>query len=125
MQELKLKLKVEAKAKVKVKATSNVEVDAETEVKAKAKVNAEAKAEVKAEVKAKASKAKFESQTKHNGGTPDQHDGGMCPKWPKSNFKANSKASRHDGYVCITGEWGEAANRTLLPLGYSLRTLIS
>ena len=61
----------------------------------------------------------------HNGESLLQHDGGMTPKWPESNFKANSKASRHDGYVCITGEPGEAFNRTLLPLGHTLRTLIS
>ena len=92
---------------------------------AKAKVNAAAKAEVEPIAKAKASKAKFESHTKHNGESLLQHDGGMAPKWPESNFKANSKASRHDRYVCITGEWGEATSSTLLLLAYTLRTLIS
>ena len=78
-----------------------------------------------ATAKAETSKAKFESQARRNGESPLQHDGGMCPKWPESNFKAKSKASRHDRYACITGEWGEAANSTLLLLVYTLRTLIS
>ena len=110
---LKLKLELKLKLKLRLKLT------------AKAKVNTAAKAEVEPIAKAKASKAKFESQARHNGGTPDQHDGGMIPKWPESNFKANSKASRHDGYVCITGEWGEAADSTLLLLANTIRTLIS
>ena len=122
---MKLTLKLKLKLHLTVTVNAELAVRAKAKVKAKAKVNAEAKAEANAKVKANASKAKFESQTRHNGGTPDQHDGGMAPTWPESNFKANSKASRHDRYVCITGEWGEAANRTLLLLANSLRTLIS
>ena len=42
----------------------------------------------------------------------------MAPKCPESNFKAKSKASRHDRHASMTGEWERATNRTLLLLGY-------
>ena len=98
---LKAESKAEAKieANVKVKATFHAIFNAETEVwanatakvKAKAKVKDEAKAEVKAEVKAKASKAKLESQTRHNGGTPDQTQRENCAKMALSLLKQNLK----------------------------------
>ena len=78
-----------------------------------------------ATAKAEASKAKFESQARRNGESLLQHDGGMAPKWPESNFKAKSKASRDVHHACVMGEWGEAADSTLLLLVYTLRTLIS
>ena len=91
---LKLKLKAETKAKVK----------------AKAKVNAEAKAEANAKVKANASKAKFESQTRHNGGTPDQTQRGNCAEMALSFLKQNLKP----GTPNATGEPGGLRGSNLL-----------